>query len=332
VRPIFNIKKLHPKFQLTSDNSFLQAFIPLPVISILLVELPMPPPRCFHTVPLRAIDSAGRPPRSSRYLSATCSHSFSTSSQHQYATPGAAGPSKGVTTLRLKKKGRPEKTAKPPEPGERRALRKRIVLSNTNALAVSSAEALKTELVVRGPPKIYTLPVEVIDQLRAVEAFKPKQGWAFFQTPAVLMRYEARVLRAVMDGISTESSETEAKHTSRKVICGEKGAGKSVLLLQAMALAFQRGWIVVNLPEGMSPAPACGNICANVKKDVTLPMDILASLQYQEAIPSGTHNRLTQPNFSSRYSPPMRVSCQNSALPRSPNYPFRCETIYPWHR
>lgn len=40
-----------------------------------------------------------------------------------------------------------------------------------------------------------------------------------------------------------------SKKTSRKVVVGEKGAGKSVYLLQAMTMAFQRGWVVINLPE-----------------------------------------------------------------------------------
>jgi small subunit ribosomal protein S29 len=150
----------------------------------------------------------------------------------------------------LKKKGRPEKTAKPPEPGERRALRKRIVLSNTNALAVSTVEALTPTVAVDASSKIYTLPAEIIDQLRAVEAFKSKQGWAFFRTPAVLMRREARGLAASMEQISKDVSEKKTSNTSRSVITGEKGSGKSVLLLQAMAMAFQRGWIVINLPEG----------------------------------------------------------------------------------
>jgi small subunit ribosomal protein S29 len=158
--------------------------------------------------------------------------------------------------LRLKKKGPPQKTAKPPEPGERRVLRKRIVLSNTNALAVDNVEPLKPELAADDCSKIYTLPAEILDQLRAIEAFKPKQGWAFFRTPAVLMRQDARALGIEMDQIGKEASENKATKASRKVVCGEKGAGKSVLLLQAMAMAFQRGWIVINLPEGMR------NICS----------------------------------------------------------------------
>jgi small subunit ribosomal protein S29 len=35
------------------------------------------------------------------------------------------------------------------------------------------------------------------------------------------------------------------------VVDGERGTGMSLLLLHAMATAFVRGWIVLNIPEGM---------------------------------------------------------------------------------
>ena len=37
----------------------------------------------------------------------------------------------------------------------------------------------------------------------------------------------------------------------RAVLCGPKGSGKSVLLLQAMTWALQRGWLVINIPNGI---------------------------------------------------------------------------------
>jgi small subunit ribosomal protein S29 len=36
----------------------------------------------------------------------------------------------------------------------------------------------------------------------------------------------------------------------RRVIYGERGSGKSVLALQAKAMALLKGWIVVHIPEG----------------------------------------------------------------------------------
>ena len=207
----------------------------------------MPPPRCPHALPLRTLDSAV-PTRSPRYLAVSLS---STCTQQRHAS--AVGPAKGTKTLRLKKKGRPEKTARPPEPGERKALRKRIVLSNTNALFVRDVKPLSMEMESVGGAEVQSLPGEVIDQLRAVEAFKPKQGWSFFQTPAVLVRREVQSLGVEMDAIEGKvevDGEVAVKKTGRKVVVGEKGAGKSVYLLQAMTMAFQRGWIVINLPEG----------------------------------------------------------------------------------
>jgi hypothetical protein len=41
-----------------------------------------------------------------------------------------------------------------------------------------------------------------------------------------------------------------APRTARWVLAGVKGTGKSVLQLQAMALALQRGWILVHIPSG----------------------------------------------------------------------------------
>ena len=80
--------------------------------------------------------------------------------------------------------------------------------------------------------------------MRAVEAFKVTQGWGLFRRPACLVRKETVEL-----GRLIESAEQE-KRTRKLVICGEKGAGKSLLLLQGMAAAFLRGWVVVNFPDG----------------------------------------------------------------------------------
>ena len=211
----------------------------------------MPPPsRCLHTLPLRTLDNAlpTRSPRHHPIISLP-----SRSIQHRHAS-SAVGPAKGAKTLRLKKKGRPEKTARPPEPGERKALRKRIVLSNTNALTVRDVQPLSMAMEEMQAAEVQAIPAACIDQLRAVEAFKPKQGWSLFQTPAVLVRRQVQDLGVEMDVIRGEvevlDGKEVSKKTSRKVVVGEKGAGKSVYLLQAMTMAFQRGWVVINLPEG----------------------------------------------------------------------------------
>jgi small subunit ribosomal protein S29 len=203
---------------------------------------------------------------------------------------------KGQKTLRIKKKP-PPKTGKPPAPGERKAMRKRVVLSNTNALEVQGLRDLDAGLVgewekgiVReveedaedenwvlegamgmveqdkgeGEGEEETNGEEVIgqvvglmgstvDSLRAVEAFKTAQGWGLFRRPGLLVREESVA-------VSRKLIMSEEGEMLRLVIDGERGTGKSLLLLHALATAFVRGWIVLNIPEGkllisISPYP-----------------------------------------------------------------------------
>jgi small subunit ribosomal protein S29 len=192
---------------------------------------------------------------------------------------------KGQKTLRIKKKP-PPKTGKPPQPGERKAMRKRIVLSNTNALEVpgmreldkglvgewemgirdASRQAEEGDWVLGGAlgmvakegakegeamngegviGQVVALQGQTVDSLRAVEAFKTTQGWGLFRRPGLLIREESVTLSRKL--IQAEQGNL------RLVIDGERGTGKSLLLLHAMATAFVRGWIVINIPEGKSP-------------------------------------------------------------------------------
>lgn len=91
------------------------------------------------------------------------------------------------------------------------------------------------------------LPDEVVDSLRAVEAFKVGQGWGFFRKPATLIRGEAFKLGKSMDDMA--KSNAGQGEIFRRVIHGDRATGKSVLLLQAMAMAFLKGWIVISIPE-----------------------------------------------------------------------------------
>ena len=149
------------------------------------------------------------------------------------------------------------------EPGERKAWRKRVVLSNGNALAVeglrdlekdtllldrrANGEEAEAEAAVVGT--VRGLPDVVVDQLRAIEAFKSSQNWGLFRRPATLVRRETVELVAEMDRVVAAE-----KGVYRVVIDGERIAGKSTLLLQAMAHGFLNGWTVVHIPEG-KPAP-----------------------------------------------------------------------------
>ena len=167
-------------------------------------------------------------------------------------TPNAAARSFGLREQRsaqFKKKPR-ERPSVPPV-GERKALRKRIVLSNTNALPVESMQDLSNENIADAEliGKMVGLPGDVIDQLRAVDAFKPSQkNWAMFRRPATLARKETIQLGEMIKSVDA-SGEGEGK-VIRSIIDGPKSSGKSLMLLQAMSMAFLNKWIVINIPEG----------------------------------------------------------------------------------
>jgi small subunit ribosomal protein S29 len=89
-----------------------------------------------------------------------------------------------------------------------------------------------------------------IDSLRGLEAFKPTQGWNLFRRPATLVRTETIDLAGDLDRI------TDEKLTVRKVLYGERGSGKSVLQIQALAIASLNNWLVVHIPEAKDLANA----------------------------------------------------------------------------
>lgn len=91
----------------------------------------------------------------------------------------------------------------------------------------------------------------IVDQLRAAEAFKSSQGWGMFHRPGTLVRTETLDMAKL---IANMSSGEGPKKSVRTILVGEKGSGKSMMVLQAMTMAFLKGWTVVNLPEGfLSP-------------------------------------------------------------------------------
>jgi len=136
-----------------------------------------------------------------------------------------------------------------PAIGERKALRKRVVLSNTNALEVYGMQDLTAESFVDESlrSQVLGIPGPVVDQLRAVEAFKVTQGWPLFRRPAMLIRQETLDLGKELEGIGPGRSNDSI----RRVLVGERGSGKTLMLLQAMTMAFLKGWVVINIPEGM---------------------------------------------------------------------------------
>ncbi|KAI1652908.1 mitochondrial ribosomal protein [Daldinia decipiens] len=176
---------------------------------------------------------------------------FTTSAQLR-AKPGQkeeANLSRHVRTgkkLILGKKKRPADKGKPPVSGERKAFRKRIQLSNNNALAVTGLGELTAENVVDSSSvgQVFSLPEVVLDQLRASEAFKPTQTWGLFRSPHTLIRKET------VDLAKQLTDAVDKKETLRLVITGDRASGKSVLGLQGLATGFLNKWVVINIPEG----------------------------------------------------------------------------------
>ncbi|KAI1118970.1 mitochondrial ribosomal death-associated protein 3-domain-containing protein [Nemania sp. NC0429] len=138
--------------------------------------------------------------------------------------------------------------SKPPLSGERKAFRKRIQLSNDNALAVPGLDVFSPESLLDPESigkvvSIPTEPAELIDQLRACEAFKSSQNWNLFRSPHMLVRKET------VDLVTQMKDAVDKKETLRLVVTGNRGSGKSILGLQALTTGFLNKWVVINIPE-----------------------------------------------------------------------------------
>lgn len=147
-----------------------------------------------------------------------------------------------------RKKGQTPSIGPRPAPGERRAARKRVVLSNVNALDVELENLTATTVLDASQQgQIIGIPGELVDRLRAAQAFKSTQSWGWFKRPAFLIRPETiEVSRMLQEA-------TSISNTPRWIFSGEVGSGKSVLLLQAQAMALLKDWVVISIPESMYP-------------------------------------------------------------------------------
>lgn len=170
--------------------------------------------------------------------------STSASRHAQSARPGAEA--RGKKTLKLGKR-KVESKGRAPNPGERKAIRKRIVLSNTNAFEVEDLKDWSADNYAdeQNLGTVVALPGPVVDSLRAIESFQASQCWSFFRRPATLLRKETLDIGKYMQNLAQGGD----KGALRKLIVGDRGSGKSVLLLQAQTMAFQSGWIVFHMPE-----------------------------------------------------------------------------------
>lgn len=121
------------------------------------------------------------------------------------------------------------------------------MLSNTNAFEVQGLKDLHATNMHTNSVKghVMGLPGIVVDSLRAVEAFKTTQGWNLFRRPAILMRKESTQIAEFIQ----EVEAAEGKKTIRRIFIGDRASGKSTLILQALAMAFLKDWVVINLPD-----------------------------------------------------------------------------------
>ena len=208
--------------------------------------------RCLSRSPLRYLPSQQLLPYPHFLAAFTTSASLQVVRANTQRKNAPEGAKRGETQgYNRKKQKRPKETKiKRPEVGERKALRKRIVLSNTNALEVQGIQNITRESIGNEEfqGQIVGLPVPIVDRLRAVEAFKVGQGWSLFRRPCMLIRPETIEYGKLIE----QMSEGDAiRKTVRRVLVGEKGNGKSIMLLQTMAMAFLKDWIVINLPDGI---------------------------------------------------------------------------------
>lgn len=216
----------------------------------------MPPRHCLGQLPLRPALLPAPCLQRPQFLAAA---SFSTSAaklknpNQKKGNSTAGPPKKGVKGLRIKKNAASRESGRRPAPGERKQQRKRIVLSNTNALEVPGLQDLKAEDIgdahIQG--KVLGIPMDpVVDQLRAVDAFKSNQGWGLFRRPAMLVRRETVELGKLVSAVHGEGASAGEKRSFRKIIHGDRASGKTTLLLQAMTMAFLKHWVVINFPDG----------------------------------------------------------------------------------
>ncbi|CAK7202362.1 hypothetical protein SEUCBS139899_005085 [Sporothrix eucalyptigena] len=203
---------------------------------------------------LVAARSAAAPNSLSSPTSATSSFSTSSAARAKAVAHVRAG--KQVQVSRKKKK--PMSRGKDIAPGERKAYRKRIVLSNNNALEVPGLEELaQPDATVVNAGRIMALPDAVVDQLRAIEAFKPTQNFSLFRRPSLLVRDEtAELAKKLQEDVAA------SKKTLRVVIDGERLSGKSTMLQQVMAHGFLNDFLVFSIPECHELTTACTEYAA----------------------------------------------------------------------
>ncbi|KAH8690858.1 mitochondrial ribosomal death-associated protein 3-domain-containing protein [Talaromyces proteolyticus] len=217
-------------------------------------------------------------------------------------------------SARMRKNKKPVDRGRPPAVGERKALRKRIVLSNTNALEVQGMQEFSNETIVdsRLRGAVVGLPVPIVSQLRAVQAFKPTQGWSLFRRPAVVLRRETLEMGKVFENITDGGDKGKVV---KKIIIGPRGSGKSVQLLQAMAIGFLKKWVVISIPEAQDMvtansayAPIAGSQPVQYVQDQLTSALLLRTSLGNEDVLSKLHVSLKHPELKHLIRPKMTLN------------------------
>ncbi|TGJ70836.1 37S ribosomal protein S23 mitochondrial [Orbilia oligospora] len=117
--------------------------------------------------------------------------------------------------LNLKAKKKTVTSAKKPEPGYRRAIRKAIVLSNSNAPNLELPELTSEVLVdTESVGKVFAINMEDLEKMRALETFQKRQGWQFFYRPTTFIRNESVGIARAMESVERYTGEATEKATS----------------------------------------------------------------------------------------------------------------------
>ncbi|KAF3916502.1 hypothetical protein ABW20_dc0101089 [Dactylellina cionopaga] len=159
--------------------------------------------------------SASRLPRPSIASPTVGTRSFHTTPRVLAAQKGGQRKPPVNKPLNLKsKKKTNHATVKKPEIGYRRALRKAIILSNSNAPVLDLPE-LTAELisVPESIGKVFSINVEDLEKLRQLEVFQKKQMWQYFNRPTTFIRSESVGLAMAMESVERFGKE-EAKATA----------------------------------------------------------------------------------------------------------------------
>lgn len=204
--------------------------------------------RCFLRSPLRPLSSQFLLPQS-QFVAA-----FQTSAFLSDDPRRPRELKRGEKTAYSQKKKKKSKRTRPKRTHveEKMFVRKRIVLSNNNAVEVQGIQNMTSESIAdkESHGQIFSLLGNIVDRLRAVEAFKSSQNWHLYRKPCTLIRRETLEYGGFIQEIGMGNA---IRKTIRRVLVGERGDGKSIILLQVMAMAFLKNWIVINLPDGNSP-------------------------------------------------------------------------------